>query len=229
MSRIPGANSCRRGAALVVVLSRRPARRARAARRAQATRRSARRSTTSEVDGFVAVNADGSVTIYSGKVDLGQGLRIAIPQMAAEELSLDVAPDHADRRRHRAHARSGRDRRQLRHHARRRADPSGGGDRARGADRDSPPSACSGEPADLVAVDGRSVASDGSAAIGYARAARRRALRAEGRSEGAACAIPRRIASSASRSPRPDIPAKVTGTHTYVHDVKRRPACCTPA
>jgi CO/xanthine dehydrogenase Mo-binding subunit len=45
---------------------------------------------TGAVDGFVAVNADGSVTIYSGKVDLGQGLRIAIPQMAAEELGIGV-------------------------------------------------------------------------------------------------------------------------------------------
>jgi CO/xanthine dehydrogenase Mo-binding subunit len=45
---------------------------------------------TGEVDGFLAVNADGSVTIYSGKVDLGQGLRIAIPQMAAEELGIGV-------------------------------------------------------------------------------------------------------------------------------------------
>ncbi len=45
---------------------------------------------TGEVDGFVSVNADGSVTIYSGKVDLGQGLRIAIPQMAAEELGIGV-------------------------------------------------------------------------------------------------------------------------------------------
>ena len=32
-----------------------------------------------EVDAFLAVNADGSVTLYSGKVDLGQGLRIALP------------------------------------------------------------------------------------------------------------------------------------------------------
>ena len=45
---------------------------------------------TGDVDGFIAVNADGSVTIYSGKVDLGQGLRIAIPQMAAEELGIRV-------------------------------------------------------------------------------------------------------------------------------------------
>jgi nicotinate dehydrogenase subunit B len=43
-----------------------------------------------EVDGFIAVNADGSVTIFSGKVDLGQGLRIAIPQMAAEELGIGI-------------------------------------------------------------------------------------------------------------------------------------------
>ena len=45
---------------------------------------------TGEVDGFIAIDADGSVTIYSGKVDLGQGLRIAIPQMAAEELGIGV-------------------------------------------------------------------------------------------------------------------------------------------
>ena len=45
---------------------------------------------TGQVDGFIAINADGSVTIYSGKVDLGQGLRIAIPQMAAEELGIGI-------------------------------------------------------------------------------------------------------------------------------------------
>ena len=43
-----------------------------------------------EVDSFLAVHADGSVTVYTGKVDLGTGLRIAIRQMAAEELELPV-------------------------------------------------------------------------------------------------------------------------------------------
>ncbi len=43
-----------------------------------------------EVDGFFAIHADGSVTLYCGKVDLGTGLRIAIPQMAAEELGVAV-------------------------------------------------------------------------------------------------------------------------------------------
>ena len=43
-----------------------------------------------DVDGFIGINRDGSITVYSGKVDLGQGLRIAIPQMAAEELGVGV-------------------------------------------------------------------------------------------------------------------------------------------
>ena len=44
-----------------------------------------------EVDGFLAVHQDGAVTVYSGKVDLGTGLRIAMRQMVAEELGLPVA------------------------------------------------------------------------------------------------------------------------------------------
>jgi CO/xanthine dehydrogenase Mo-binding subunit len=43
-----------------------------------------------ELDGFLAVHADSTVTLYCGKVDLGQGLRIAIRQMAAEELGITV-------------------------------------------------------------------------------------------------------------------------------------------
>jgi nicotinate dehydrogenase subunit B len=44
-----------------------------------------------EVDGFIAVHPDGSVTVFSGKVDLGTGLRIAMRQMVAEELDIPVA------------------------------------------------------------------------------------------------------------------------------------------
>jgi len=43
-----------------------------------------------EVDAFLAVNGDGSVTVYCGKVDLGQGLRIAMRQIAGEELGIGV-------------------------------------------------------------------------------------------------------------------------------------------
>src|SRR5438477_3657681 len=49
-----------------------------------------RRLDAKEVDAFLAVNGDGSVTVYCGKVDLGQGLRVAIPQIAAEELGIGI-------------------------------------------------------------------------------------------------------------------------------------------
>jgi CO/xanthine dehydrogenase Mo-binding subunit len=42
------------------------------------------------VDSFLAVNGDGTVTLYCGKVDLGQGLRISMRQIAAEELGIGV-------------------------------------------------------------------------------------------------------------------------------------------
>lgn len=43
-----------------------------------------------EVDSFLAFHADGTVTIYTSKVDVGTGLRIAMSQMAAEELDVPV-------------------------------------------------------------------------------------------------------------------------------------------
>jgi nicotinate dehydrogenase subunit B len=42
------------------------------------------------VDSFLSVNNDGTVTVFCGKVDLGQGLRIAIRQIAGEELGIGV-------------------------------------------------------------------------------------------------------------------------------------------
>ena len=43
-----------------------------------------------QVDAYLALHADGTATIYSGKVDLGTGLRAAFPQIAAEELGLPI-------------------------------------------------------------------------------------------------------------------------------------------
>ena len=40
------------------------------------------------VDGFIEIRPDGRVTLFSGKVDLGQGLPTALRQMAAEELGV---------------------------------------------------------------------------------------------------------------------------------------------
>ena len=69
-----------------------------------------------EVDGFLAIGADGNVTIYSGKVDLGTGVRTALTQIAAEELDLPI-----DR---------------INYVQWRDSDSSGGGNRAQGVARD---------------------------------------------------------------------------------------------
>jgi CO/xanthine dehydrogenase Mo-binding subunit len=44
-----------------------------------------------DVDSFLSINADGTVTVYTSKVDVGTGMRIAMAQMAAEELGVDTA------------------------------------------------------------------------------------------------------------------------------------------
>jgi CO/xanthine dehydrogenase Mo-binding subunit len=46
---------------------------------------------TDQVDTFLAIGRDGSVTMYTGKVDIGTGLRAALPQMVAEELDVALA------------------------------------------------------------------------------------------------------------------------------------------
>ena len=43
-----------------------------------------------EVDGFLAVDSQGMVTVYSGKVDLGTGVRTALSQIVAEELDVSM-------------------------------------------------------------------------------------------------------------------------------------------
>jgi CO/xanthine dehydrogenase Mo-binding subunit len=45
---------------------------------------------TDQVDGFLAIDARGNVTVFSGKVDLGTGIRTAMAQIAAEELSVPL-------------------------------------------------------------------------------------------------------------------------------------------
>jgi nicotinate dehydrogenase subunit B len=43
-----------------------------------------------DVDSFLSIDPDGSVTVYTSKVDVGTGMRIAMAQMAAEELGVDT-------------------------------------------------------------------------------------------------------------------------------------------
>ncbi len=46
------------------------------------------------LDGWLRVNADGTVTVFTGKVELGQGILTALAQIAAEEL--DIAYERVD-------------------------------------------------------------------------------------------------------------------------------------
>jgi len=43
-----------------------------------------------EVDGFISIDRKGAVTLYSGKVDLGTGVRTAMTQIVAEELDVPL-------------------------------------------------------------------------------------------------------------------------------------------
>jgi nicotinate dehydrogenase subunit B len=44
-----------------------------------------------KLDGWIRINADGGATVFTGKVELGQGILTALAQIAAEELDLPLA------------------------------------------------------------------------------------------------------------------------------------------
>ena len=44
--------------------------------------------TPDQLSSYIAVNADGSVSAFFGKMDMGHGLFVAIGQMVAEELDV---------------------------------------------------------------------------------------------------------------------------------------------
>ena len=45
-----------------------------------------------QLDSWIAIAADGSITAYSGKEELGQGISTAQQQLVAEELSVPFEP-----------------------------------------------------------------------------------------------------------------------------------------
>ena len=53
------------------------------------------------LDAWLRINADGTATVFTGKVELGQGILTALAQIAAEELDLPLARIDHDLRRHR--------------------------------------------------------------------------------------------------------------------------------
>ena len=51
---------------------------------------SRRKTDAKQVDSYFVINSNGTVTLYSGKVDLGTGHRIALPQIVADELGIGI-------------------------------------------------------------------------------------------------------------------------------------------
>ena len=47
-------------------------------------------ATNRRLDGWLAINADGIVTVFTGKVELGQGITTALAQIVADELDVDM-------------------------------------------------------------------------------------------------------------------------------------------
>ena len=105
------------GGALIVGFSMAGAGRRREGRegRRRSVRVASARTTTGSVDSWIAVHADNTVTLKSGKVELGQGTSTGLLMIAAEELDVAMSQMRCDDPRHERDARPGRHRRQPGH------------------------------------------------------------------------------------------------------------------
>jgi len=168
-----------------------------------------------EVDAFLAIRKDGSAIVYSGKVDLGTGHRIAMRQIVGEELALPVAridliegdsaltPNQGPTAGSTGVMRGGMQLRQAAATARE-------GLLALGAEHLKLPAS------QLDLVNGDVVASDGQkVGIGELVGDRRFNLKMNPKAPQKKPALYTLVGQS---PPRPDIPAKVTGRFLFVHD-----------
>jgi len=175
-----------------------------------------RRLDTKEVDAFLAVNGDGTVTVYCGKVDLGQGLRIAIPQIAAEELGIGIekiryiegdtalTPNQGRTSGSTGIQRGGMQIRQA-------------AATARKALIDLAAQRLNLKPEDLIAADGEVRPKAGGAGIGFASLLGDRQFNLK-LDPNAPLKDPASYTIVGKSLPRPDVAAKCLGTAIYVHD-----------
>lgn len=171
-----------------------------------------------QVDAFLAIDAQGRVTIYSGKVDLGQGLRVAIPQMVAEELGCGVeqigwvegdtalTPDQGATAGSTGIMRGGVQIRQAAATAREAL-------LGLAAERLGKPRG------ELALVDGEVRATTGAARVGVGELVGDRRFNVKLDAK-APLKDPATYKVVGKPLRRPDVPAKVTGRHPFVHDLK---------
>jgi CO/xanthine dehydrogenase Mo-binding subunit len=169
-----------------------------------------------EVDSFLTVNGDGTVTVYCGKVDLGQGLRIAMRQIAGEELGIGVdmikyvegdtalTPDQGRTSGSNGIQRAGM---QLRRAAA----------TARQALVELAAQRLNATPDDLVARDGEIKVKNGSAGIKFSELIGGRSFNLKLNAK-APLKDPATYTLVGKPLPRPDVPAKCTGGFTYMQD-----------
>src|SRR5262245_47944539 len=169
-----------------------------------------------EVDAFLAIKSDGTVTLYCGKVDLGQGLRIAIRQIAAEELGIGVdkieliegdtalTPNQGRTSGSNGIQRGGMQIRQA-------------AATARKALIELAAQRLNGKSEDLVALDGTVRPKAGGVGFSFAEliGTRRFDLKLD---PNAPLKNPADYTLVGRSLPRPDVPAKCTGAHIYMHD-----------
>ena len=170
------------------------------------------------VDAYLALHADGSMTIYCGKVDLGTGLRAAIPQMAAEELGIRIdkvkliegdtalTPDQGSTAGSTGVARGGVQIRQAAATAREAM-------LRMGAER------LGVQTGDVEAVNGEIRAKGGGSGIHFGELIgdRQFALKLDPK---APLRNPDDYVLVGKPLGRPDVPAKVMGTHLYIHNLR---------
>ena len=170
------------------------------------------------VDAWLALGRDGRVTVYTGKVDLGTGVRTALAQMVAEELDVPMAavelvmgdtaltPDQGQTASSVTISAAGVEIRQAAATARKAL-------LERAAAR-------LGVPAGELRVEGGVVrARSGASSIAYAElvGGQRLELKVD---RAAPLKRPADYALVGKPVPRVDIPGKVTGTFTYMHDFR---------
>ena len=169
------------------------------------------------VDSFLAVHADGSVTVFVGKVDIGTGGRIAMRQIVGEELDVPLeriamiegdtalTPNQGATAGSYGIARGGAQLRQAAATVRQAL-------LAQAAQRLNRPAG------DLQITDGVVSAKDGSASVSYGDLLGDRAfnVKIDGK---APLKSHERFRFIGKSLPRPDMPAKVTGHHRYLHDL----------
>ena len=172
-----------------------------------------------EVDAYFALHADGSATLFTGKVDLGTGARIAYRQMAGEELGIGVerialvegdtalTPNQGPTAGSNGIQRGGVQIRQAAATARQALV-------RMAAERLGRPEA------ELAAIDGEVRPKAGGPGIGFGALIgdKRFALKLDPK---APLKDPGDYVLVGRPMPRPDVPDKVTGRHVYVHDLVR--------